>query len=55
MHKRTKTGLPKVGSVADYKRQSAFENRTISPLKAVAEGVVFAVMFAAFIIACAVM
>ena len=39
MKKRTNTGLPKVGSVADHKRQNAFENRTISPLKAVAEGV----------------
>lgn len=51
---RTNTGLPKFGSVADLKRKIAFENRTISPLKAVAEGVVFAVMFTAFVIACAV-
>ena len=55
MKKRTNTGLPKVGSISDLKRQIAFENRTISPLKAIAEGVVFAVMFAAFVIACAVM
>ena len=55
MKKRTNTRLPKVGSVSDRKRQIAFENRTISPLKAVAEGVAFAVMFAAFVIACAVM
>ena len=55
MKKRTNTGLPKVGSIADSKRQIAFENRTISPLKAIAEGVVFAVVFAAFVIACAVM
>lgn len=47
--------MPKSGSPADIKRQIAFENRTISPLKALAEGVVFAVMFAAFVIACAVM
>ena len=55
MKKRTNTGIPKVGGVADLKRQIAFENRTISPLKAIAEGVVVAVMFAAFVIACAVM
>lgn len=55
MKKSTNTGLPKGGSVSDLKRQIAFENRTISPLKAIAEGVVFAVMFAAFVIACAVM
>ena len=55
MKKRTNTGLLEVGSVSDLKRKIAFENRTISPLKAIAEGVVFAVMFAAFIITCAVM
>lgn len=55
MKKRINTGLPKVGSVSDLKRQNAFENRSISPLKSIAEGVVFAVMFAAFVIACAVM
>lgn len=55
MKKRTNTGLPKVGSVADLKRQLAFENRTIPPMKAIAEGVVFAVVFTAFILACAVM
>ena len=54
MIKRTKTGLPKGGSVSDLKRKIAFENRTFSPLKAIAEGVVFAVLFAAFVIACAV-
>ena len=46
---------PKRGSKADIKRQIAFENRTISPLKAIAEGIVFAVMSTAFVIACAVM
>lgn len=55
MKKRTNTGIPKVGSISDLKRQIAFENRTISPLKAIAEGVVFAVMSAAVVIACAVM
>lgn len=55
MKNRMNTGIPKVGSVAYLKRQIAFENRTISPLKDIAEGVVFAVMFAAFVIACAVM
>lgn len=55
MKKRTNIGLPKVGSVSDLKRQIAFENRTITPLKAIAEGVVFAVMSIAFVIACAVM
>lgn len=45
---------PKRGSVAEIKRQAAFENRTITPLKAIAEGVVFAVMFAALVFACAV-
>lgn len=55
MKKHTNTGLPKSGSVSDIKRQIAFENRTISPLKAIAEGVVFAVVFAASVIACAVM
>ena len=54
MKKRTNTGLPKVGSVSDLKRQIAFENRTISPMKVIAEGVVFAVMFVASVIACAV-
>lgn len=55
MKNRTNTGVPKVGGVADLKRQIAFENRTISPLKAIAEGVGFAVIFAAFVFACAVM
>lgn len=52
---KVNAGTPKRGSVADFKRGRAFENRTISPLKAIAEGVVFAVMFAAFVVACAVM
>lgn len=55
MQKTVNNGTAKRGSVADIKRQIAFENRTISPLKAIAEGVVFAVMFTAFVIACAVM
>lgn len=55
MKKFVYTGSPKRGSVADIKRQIAFENRTIKPLKAIAEGVVFAVMSTAFVIACAVM
>lgn len=55
MKKCTNAGLPKVGSIADLKRKIAFENRTISPLKAIAEGVVFVVMFAVLFIACAVL
>ena len=55
MKMRINTGLPKDGSISDLKRQIAFENRTIKPLEAIAEGVVFAVMCAAFVIACAVM
>lgn len=44
---------PKRGSVAEIKRQVAFENRTISLGKAIFEGVVAFLMFAVIIFACA--
>ena len=46
--------IPKRGSVADLKRQSAFEDRTISLGNAILEGVAFSAMFAGFVILCAV-
>ena len=46
--------LPKRGSTADIKRQSAFENRTISLGYAILEGIGAVAIFAVIIFACAV-
>lgn len=45
---------PKRGSVAEIKRQTAFEERTISLGKAILEGIGAFAIFAVIIFACAV-
>ena len=46
--------IPKRGSVAEFKMQTAFENRTISTGKAIFEGIAAFLIFAVIIFACAV-
>lgn len=44
----------KRGSMADIKRQRSFENRTITPLRAFADGVAFIVICALIVVFCAI-
>ena len=54
MKKKTTKWMPKRGSVGDIKRQIAFENRTITPLKAIGEFIAIALFAIGFALVCAV-